>query len=103
MELTSSHSGIPIRLSDERWNHIIRRHPEMEGCQHRVIETVAMPDLIQSGDSGELLALRLYDETPLGRKHVVVAYRETSAIDGFILTAYLTRRPSQQREVLWTR
>lgn len=68
-----------------------------------VIETVAMPDLIQAGDSDELLAVRFYDNTPLGRKHVVVAYRETSVTDGFILTAYLTRRPSQQREVLWIR
>ena len=39
----------------------------------------------------------------LGRKYVVVAYREISDTDGFTLTAYLTRRPSQQREVLWTR
>lgn len=75
----------------------------MDGCREMVIETVTMPDLIQAGDSGELLAVRLYDNTSLGRKHVVVAYRETSATDGFILTAYLTRRPSQQREVLWTR
>ncbi|WP_346291400.1 hypothetical protein [Sphaerothrix gracilis] len=103
MELTTSRNGIPIRLSDERWSHIIRRHPEMDGCWDMVIETLAMPDLIQAGDSGELLAVRLYDKTTLGRKYVVVAYRETSATDGFILTAYLTRRPSQQREVLWTR
>ena len=75
----------------------------MVGCRDKVIETVAMPDLIQAGDSGELLALRLYDKTTLGRKHIVVAYRETSATDGFVVTAYLTRRPSQQREVLWTR
>jgi len=103
MELITSRNGIPIRLSEERWNHIIQRHPEMDGCRDMVIETVAMPDLIQAGDSGELLAVRLYDKTSLGRKHVVVAYRETSTTDGFILTAYLTRRPSQQREVLWTR
>jgi len=103
MELITSRNGIPIRLSEERWNHIIQRHPEMDGCRDMVIETVAMPDLIQAGDSGELLAVRLYDKTPLGRKYIVVAYRETSGTDGFILTAYLTRRPSQQREVLWTR
>jgi len=103
MEQITSRNGVPIRLSEERWNHILRRHPEMGDCRDKVIETVAVPDLIQVGDSGELLAVRLYDKTTLGRKYVVVAYRETSATEGFILTAYLTRRPSQQREVLWTR
>lgn len=103
MEVSTSHNGVPIRLSDERWSHIVRRHPEMDGSRSLVIETIAKPDFIQAGDSGELLAVRLYEATQLGRKYVVVAYREINAIDGFILTAYLTRRPSQQREVLWTR
>lgn len=75
----------------------------MDGSQSWVAETIAEPDFIQAGDSDELLAIRLYEATQLGRKYVVVAYREISDTDGFILTAYLTRRPSQQREVLWTR
>jgi hypothetical protein len=75
----------------------------MDGFQGLVAETITEPDFIQAGDSGELLAIRLYETTQLGRKYVVVAYREISNTDGFILTAYLTRRPSQQREVLWTR
>ncbi len=103
MEVSVSHNGVPIRLSDERWSHIIRRHPEMEKSRSLVTETISEPDLIQAGDSGEQLAIRLYEVTQLGRKYVVVAYREISATDGFVLTAYLTRRPSQQREVLWTR
>ena len=103
MEVATSHNGVPIRLSDERWSHVVRRHPEMEGSRSLVIETIAEPDFIQAGDSGELLAIRLYEATQLGRKYVVVAYREINATDGFILTAYLTRRPSQQRGILWTR
>lgn len=103
MEVVISRNGVPIRLSSERWSHILRRHPEMDGSQAGVFETLSDPDLIQVGDSGELLAIRLYDATQLGRKYVVVAYKETSSTDGFILTAYLTRRPSQKREVLWTR
>ena len=54
-------------------------------------------------DFGELLAIRPSAETPLGAKYVVVVYREISAEDGFILTAYLTRRPSSRRETLWKR
>ena len=66
-----------------------------------VLETVAEPDVIQQGDYGELLAIRFYAETPLGSKHLVVAFREIDATDGFILTAYYTRRISIQRVILW--
>jgi len=43
----------------------------MDGCRKRVIETVTVPDLIQAGDAGELLAVRLYDKTTLGRKYIL--------------------------------
>lgn len=34
---------------------------------------------------------------------MVVAYREVSLEDGFVLTAYLTSRPSVRRIMLWKR
>jgi hypothetical protein len=64
---------------------------------------VAEPDLIQQRDSGELLAVRRFEETPLTAKFLVVPYREVSAEDGFVLTAYLTSRPSSSRSVVWKR
>jgi len=93
----------PIRLTSERWEHIVTYHPEMAGQREAVLETVAEPDVIQQGDYGELLAARFYTGTPLGDKHLVVAYREVNQEDGFILTAYYTRRLSTQREILWKR
>jgi hypothetical protein len=33
----------------------------------------------------------------------VAAYREMSPDDGFILTAYLASRPSDRRNIEWTR
>jgi len=65
------------------------------------LETLAEPDMIQQGDFGELLAVRFYPETPLTRKFLAVAYREVSPEDGFILTAYLTSRPSARRVTIW--
>jgi hypothetical protein len=67
----------------------------------RVLETVSNPELIQAGDFGELLAIRFYPQTPLTQKYLVVVYRETTD-DGFILTAYLARRPSARRQIVWT-
>lgn len=101
MIVTYSKNRVPIRISQERWEHITRRHPEMDNQKEKVIETISNPDLVQSGDFGELLAIRLYPETPLTKKHLVVAYRELSGQDGFILTAYLTNTPSKRRKVLW--
>jgi hypothetical protein len=75
----------------------------MDSQQEKLLETLAGPDMIQNGDFGELLAARLYAGTPLSEKFLVVAYREVSTEDGFILTAYLTRRPSSRRETLWKR
>ncbi|MEE8140567.1 MAG: hypothetical protein V3T66_06600 [Alphaproteobacteria bacterium] len=103
MFIVYSHSQVPIRLTIERWKHIVTNHPEMDTQKERVLETVAEPDLIQEGDYGELLAARFYEETPLTSKHLVVAYRETDTEDGFVVTAYLTRRPSTQRTLLWKR
>ena len=103
MFIVYSLNGVPIRLTEERWQHIIRRHPEMDNQRERVIETLVEPDMIQQGDFGELLAVRLYPETPLTRKFFVVAYREITSEDGFILTAYLAHRPSTRRITIWKR
>lgn len=71
--------------------------------QERVLETVAEPDSVFEGDEGALIAVRLYPETPLTEKFLVVPYREISAEDGFIVTAYFTSQPSPNRRVLWKR
>ncbi len=81
--------------------HIIAQHPEMATQRERVVETVKQPEMIPAGDFGELLAVRLYPQTPLTQKYLIVAYRETAANDGFVLTAYLARRPSTRRTILW--
>lgn len=103
MFIVYSHSGVPIRLTDERWQHIVDRHVEMLGQKDHVLESVAEPEMIQTSDFGELLAIRFYSQTPLTSKYFVVAYREIGTSDGFIVTAHLTGRPSARRKILWKR
>ena len=103
MAIAFSQNGVPVRLTEERWQHIKRRHPEVESQQERVIQTLSEPDEIQQGDLGELLAIRFYSQTPLTSKHLVVVYREIASEDGFVLTAYFASRPSSRRNVLWRR
>ena len=97
-ETVYSKNGIPIRLTDERWSHITEEHGELTGLRSEIMETVANPTAIFAGNRGELLAVR---EVEPG-KYLVVVYRE-SPEDGFIITAFLTRKEHtlRRRQQLW--
>jgi hypothetical protein len=92
-------NGVTIRLPDERWIHITEEHSEMAGYLSDVLETIEKPLAIFEGNSGELLAAR---ENETG-KYIIVAYRELDQEDGFIITAFLTRRWNQieRRKKIW--
>jgi hypothetical protein len=57
----------------------------------KVLETVEEPEAIYEGKAGECLAVR---EVERG-KYIVVVYKEVNKEDGFIITAFLTRRKRQ--------
>ena len=85
--IVQSLNGIPIRLTSERWVHITEEHCELAGMREEVLTTVANPLRILAGTQGELIAVRAVEPG----KFLVVPYREEGA-DGFIITAFLTRR-----------
>ncbi len=97
-DVVKAKNGIPIRLTEERWTHIIEEHSELVGLRPAVLETIANPERIYAGNAGESLAVRGVE---LG-KWLVVVYRETGK-DGFIITAFLTRRIAtlERRKQLW--
>ncbi len=103
MIIVKSRNNVSLRLTNERWNHIAQRHPEMDGQKERVLETVTEPDLIQQGDFGELIAIKFYEKTPLTSKYLVTIYKEVVDTDGFIITAYYASKPSERRKTLWKR
>ena len=96
MEVTYSVNGVPIRLTYERWYHIVENHDELASYFHEVLDTVWKPDLIVRGNKGSLKAVR-----NLGRrKWMVVVYRELSKHDGFVITAYLLDT-KPKGEIIW--
>lgn len=98
MRIAFSVNGVPIRLQEERWrDHITFRHPELKDSLESVLETIGKPGLIQQGDVGTLLAIRQFHD-----KYLVVIYKEVNRVDGFVLTAYFTKR-LRRRLVLWKR
>ncbi len=103
MIIIKSKNNVSLRLTKERWQHIVMRHPEMADQKERLLETVTDPDMIQQGDFGELLAIRFYEKTPLTSKHLVTIYKEVMDADGFVIAAYYTTRPSERRNTVWKR
>lgn len=93
-----SKNGVPIRLTDERWTHIVEDHGELAGMRSEVLENIAQPGRILAGGGGELLALR--EQEP--GKFLVVVYRELEN-DGFVITAFLTRKVNalNRRRQIW--
>jgi len=85
--VVSSVNGVPIRLTAERWRHIVDRHPELEQHRELILETIRDPDFVAKGLHGELKAARLYIGLPMGPRYLTAVYRETTQQDGFIITA----------------
>ena len=93
-----SPTGVPIRLADERWAHIIEAHDDLADNRYDLLETVRRPDVVVAGRAGELLAIREIGPA----RWLVVVYRELES-DGFIITAYSTSRTTtlRRREQVW--
>jgi len=101
MNTAKSVNGVMIRLPAERWVHITEEHAEMAGYLYDVLETIQEPLTIFEGNSSELLAAREIENG----KFIIVVYRELSKEDGFVITAFLTKRWKQieRRKKIWQR
>lgn len=84
MEIVYSVNKVPIRLTYERWYHIIENHEELASYFHNVLETIEKPEFVIRGNSGSLKATKNISK----KKWLVVIYRELSKRDGFVITAY---------------
>ena len=49
MRIAVSRAGVPIRLTDERWAHIVEEHAELAGMREDVLEAVAETDRVVGG------------------------------------------------------
>jgi hypothetical protein len=86
-------------MTEERWFHIVENHEDLAGLYYDVLSTIEEPDFIVKGYGGALIALREMEKG----KFLAVVYKETGN-DGFVITAYLTRKLSLEREeIVWRR
>ena len=93
-----SKNNVPIRLTDERWTHIVEEHCELAGMRLEILETVENPSRILEGGTGEFLAVQEIRTD----KYLIVVYREIEN-DGFIITAFRTSKTESlnRRNPIW--
>ena len=76
-----------ITLTDERWQHIIEWHPELEGFEDDVLDTIRKGRRRQDPiDPHKYKYLYPVKDLPFGLTHIVVVVR--IAARKFVLTAY---------------
>jgi hypothetical protein len=75
----------------------------MIGQDHKIKETVASPDVVIESRQDPSIRLyhKLYEETPVSRKYMVVAAK-VPANDAFVVTAFFTDR-AKQGSTIWAR
>ena len=99
LALVDSINGVSVRLTEERWEHILNNHSELsDSDMDLVLDAVKDPEYILSGYRGSLIAI-----VALGRsRYLHVVYKEVNRDDGFIITAGI--RPNmRKRNILWRR
>lgn len=104
LAVVTSVNGVKIRLTEERWEHIIAQHPELSVMQAAVLDAVANPEEVLEGRSGQLISVKTMIADA---KWLLTVYRELdgagSVVDGFIVTAFFNSRQSylKRRKILW--
>lgn len=96
--IADSVNGVPIRLTDERWEHILFRRPDLASFIETVLDAVVDPEYILRGYKGTLIAIVHLGE----RSYLNVIYRELSQTDGFIVTARIEQRLDKSK-IIWRR
>ncbi len=98
MDVAYSINRVPIRLTDERWSHIVESHDDLAGYYEDCLQVLEQPEFVLRGRHGSLKAVRSYGRN----RYLAVIYREASKSDGFVITAYFEERINR-RDILWRR
>jgi len=84
--------GITVILSEERWHHIILRHPELEKAKSLIYDAIANPDEAYMDETGAVHALKNVG----GISDFLVAIYSING-KGYIRTAYYTSNKRKTR------
>lgn len=57
MDLAYAVNGVPIRLTEERWEHVVSNKPYMRSYYEKVLDAVERPTWVLRGYAGALVAV----------------------------------------------
>ncbi len=98
MDAAYSINRVSIRLTYERWFHIIENHDDLASYYFEVLEAIECPDLVMRGNNNSYKAVKSIGKN----KWLIVIYKEISSKDGFVITAYfLNQKP--KGNAIWRR
>lgn len=96
MDIVYSINKVPIRLTEERWFHIVENHDDLAGYYDEILQTLEEPNFVIKGYKDALITLRKIKEG----LYLAVVYKEISKNDGFIITAYFTSKIKKEA-IIW--
>ena len=99
LAIVDSVNSVPVRLTEQRWDHILTNHLELSNSDmDLILDAVQHPEYILSGYKGSLIAV-----VALGKsRYLHVVYKEVTRDDGFIITAGI-RPKMRKKNILWRR
>ena len=51
-------NGVPIRLTEKRWFHVVENHDDLAGHYDDVLNTLENPDFVLRGYKSALIAIK---------------------------------------------
>ena len=98
MNIVNDRQGNEIYITDERWRHIHRRHPEVIGYEKHVLRTLRSGRRRQQPLELDIFKYsRFYDDLPEDNTQIIVVVKFEQKIDeqgqaksnNFVITAYM--------------
>jgi len=96
------YSGIEIELTEERWNHITKEHPEIKTHYEKIGDVLSAPDQVKLSkrDENVFLYYRFYHDIQSGKYLLIVVKKDQER--SFVLTGYITDA-IRKGDTIWER
>ena len=98
--------GYKVSCTKDRWfNHVLTKHPEMEGLKDEVVEAIKHPTLgiFQDNDySDRNVYYFLYKRTSRNRRYIdVIIEINQKTKKAKLVTAYMTYNTKSKERMIW--
>ncbi len=96
----TSRADRQIRLTEVQWDHMTSRHPEVNGQEDKISETLEDPDFIYHSLKEENYHyLKYFEDTPVTKKYLLIIAKHLNK-EGFVITGFFLSRIKTSDKVL---